>query len=60
MGQGVWVDGGFKLESGEMFVSGILLCSPFILIPIWLDGSAFLLILCGDFARTSHFLLALL
>ena len=59
MVQGVWVDGGFKFESGEMFVSGILLCSPFILRPIWLDKSAFLRILCIYFARTSHFLLAL-
>ena len=59
MGQGVWIDGGFKLESGEMFVSGVFLCSPLILRPIWLDESAFLRILCGDFAGTSHFLLAL-
>ena len=60
MGQGVWIDGGFKLESGEMVVSGILLCYPFILRPFWLDESAFLRILCRDFAGTSHFMLALL
>ena len=48
------------MESGEMFVSGIFLCSHFILRPIWLDESAFLRILCGDFAGTSHFLLTLL
>ena len=28
MGQGVWIDGGFKLESGEMFVSGIFCVLP--------------------------------
>ena len=60
MGQGVWIDGGFKLESGEMFLSGILMCFPFIFRPIWLDKSAFLQILCGYFAGTSHFLLTLL
>ena len=58
MGQGVWIDGGFMLESGEMFVSGIFLCSPFILRPIWLDESAFLRIPCGDLVGTSHFLFA--
>ena len=47
------------MESNEMFVSGFFLCSPFILRPIWLDESAFLRILCGDFAGTSHFLLML-
>ena len=56
----MWIDGVFKLESGEMFVSGIFLFSPLILRPIWLDESAFLRILCGDFAGTSHFLLVFL
>ena len=59
MGQGVWIYGCFKLENGEMFASGIFLCSPFILRPIWLDESSFIQILCGDFAATSRFLLAL-
>ena len=47
------------MDSGEIFVSGIFLCTAFVLFPIWWDESAFLQILRGAFAGTSHFLVEL-
>ena len=48
------------MYSGEMFVPGVFLCTPFILSPFWWDKSAILRILQGYFSGTSHILLTLL
>ena len=42
-----------------MFVSGIFICTPFIVRPIWWDKSAILCILRGDSAGASHFLVVM-